>query len=230
VKKGRAELRGAVRKTIGSHLVEREASIVKFMSEVPKKITSTEELVESYLARIKRSLSKLEFSSIHSLVDELVVARAQGATVFIAGNGGSASTSGHFAIDWMLGSHLAKPPLRVISLSESSASITATGNDVAFDEVFSRQLRTLAKKQDLLLAISASGNSPNILSLVNTAREMQLRVLGITGFDGGELINQVDVSVHVPTEKGDYGVAEDIHLMIGHIVKEALMARINHGI
>jgi D-sedoheptulose 7-phosphate isomerase len=149
--------------------------------------------------------------------------RRSGSTVFIAGNGGSASTASHISLDWMLGPNLVNPPLRVISLVDSTASITATGNDIAFLDIFSRPLRALAQEGDLLVVVSASGNSPNLVSLVETARDKGVRVAAITGFDGGRLAKAADLSIHVATEIGDYGVAEDIHLMIGHMVKEALL-------
>lgn len=92
-----------------------------------------------------------------------------------------------------------------------------------FEQVFSRQLKSLATKGDLLLVISASGNSPNLLKLVHDAKTIGVEVIALTGFDGGLLAQMADLSVHVSTSMGDYGVAEDLHLMIGHIVKEALI-------
>ena len=92
-----------------------------------------------------------------------------------------------------------------------------------FEEVFSRQLNSLGSAGDLLLVISASGNSPNLLKLVDDAKTIGVEVVALTGFDGGRLAQIADLSVHVSTAMGDYGVAEDLHLMIGHIVKEALI-------
>lgn len=164
-----------------------------------------------------------------ALVSLLQRIRKSGSTVFIAGNGGSASTAEHISLDWMLGTGLSSPPLRVVSLSESSASITATGNDFAFDAIFSRQLQSLAVEGDLLVVISASGNSANLVGLVEEARGMGVQIVAITGFDGGQLAQLAELSVHVPTAVGDYGVAEDLHLMIGHIVKEVLIVEEKRG-
>lgn len=186
-------------------------------------------LVAGYFSRATASINGINQGKILELVSLLQRIRRSGATVFIAGNGGSASTAGHIALDWMLGTGLSSPPLRVISLAESSASITATGNDFAFDTVFSRQLKPLARHGDLLVVISASGNSPNLVGVAQEAKEIGVQVVAITGFDGGLLAQAADVSVHVPTAIGDYGVAEDLHLMIGHIVKETLIAEEKRG-
>lgn len=181
-------------------------------------------IVQAYRERLLLALESIDGESILALVNQLLSARESGATVFVIGNGGSASTANHFAIDWMLGSKLANPPLKVLSLSESVSSITATGNDLEFSEVFSRQLMALAKERDVLVAISASGNSPNIISAVKAATRLGLYVVGITGFDGGQLMRDSNLSIHVSTAIGDYGVAEDLHLSIGHMVKEVLIS------
>lgn len=186
-------------------------------------------IAETYMARIRQSLQALDTKQIANLVLALRAVRQAGSTTFIAGNGGSASTADHISLDWMLGTGLSNPPLRVVSLAQSAASITATGNDIAFEDVFSRQLKSLARKGDLLVVISASGNSPNLLKLVDDAKKIGVQVIAMTGFDGGLLAQIADLSVHVPTAMGDYGVAEDLHLMIGHIVKEALIAGGNNG-
>ena len=187
-------------------------------------------LVSSYFSRALKSIKEIDQAQILELLSLLKNIRKSRATVFIAGNGGSASTAEHIALDWMLGTSLSNPSLRVISLAVSSASITATGNDVSFDAVFSRQLKSLANKGDLLVVISASGNSANLVGLVQEAKGMGVQVVAITGFDGGHLAQEVDLTVHVPTAIGDYGVAEDLHLMIGHIVKEVLIAEEKSGI
>lgn len=186
-------------------------------------------ITEAYMARTRQAIEAIDKRQIESIVLALGTARETGSTVFIAGNGGSASTAEHIALDWMLGTGLSAPPLRVVSLAQSPASITATGNDLAFEDVFSRQLKSLASKGDLLFVISASGNSPNLLKLVEYAKAIGVQVMAMTGFDGGHLAQIADLSVHVPTAMGDYGVAEDLHLMIGHIVKEALIAGENSG-
>lgn len=176
-----------------------------------------------YLKRLKRDVGGIKPAEVLALGNELVQARRRGSTILLAGNGGSAATVNHYAIDWMLGTEIENPPLRVISLAESVSSVTATGNDKAFEQVFSRQVERLGVTGDVIVLVSASGNSPNLLKAAEVAKGMGIRVVGITGFAGGKLRNLVDVSVHVPTDMGDYGVAEDLHLAVGHIIKEVLM-------
>lgn len=192
-------------------------------------LSGQQRVIASYISRALDSLEGLSREKIIELLGLLAEARKSGSTVFIAGNGGSASTAAHIALDWMLGTGLLNPPLRVVSISDSSASITATGNDFSFDQVFSRQLASLASSGDLLVVISASGNSPNLIKVAQEAKRLGVQVVAMTGFDGGRLAQMADLSVHVPTAIGDYGVVEDLHLMIGHIVKEALIAGENRG-
>ena len=189
---------------------------------------SQQDEVRKYRRRLLEAIGKIDEEEIVALASELLDARRRGASVFLMGNGGSASTVNHYAVDWMLGTEIEDPPLKVLSLAESTASISATGNDLSFDSVFSRQLERLAQAGDLVVLVSASGNSRNLIEAVISARKKQLRTLAVTGFDGGSLRELVDVSIHTPTEIGDYGVAEDLHLSVGHVVKELLILAV-HG-
>lgn len=179
--------------------------------------------IEAYRSRLLNALGSLDLQSINEFVSKLLAIRRDGGTVFIAGNGGSTSTATHYVVDWMLGTGIDDPPLPVIALADNLSGVTATGNDLDFDLVFSRPLSTLGKKGDLLVVVSASGNSSNLINAANLARSGGISVAAITGFDGGALNRIADVVIHVPTGIGDYGVAEDIHLMVGHMVKEALI-------
>ncbi len=179
--------------------------------------------LEAYRSRLVEAIGGLDMQTVSDFVSILLAVRHRGGTVFIAGNGGSTSTASHYAVDWMLGTGIAHPPLPVIALADNLPGVTATGNDLDFDSIFSRPLSTLGKKGDLLVVVSASGNSPNLLSAVNQARSSGISIAAITGFDGGALRKIADVAIHAPTVIGDYGVAEDLHLMVGHMVKEALI-------
>lgn len=182
-----------------------------------------------YQLRVSGAVSSLDHGSVTTLVAELLETRNREGTVFMAGNGGSASTAGHIVVDWMMGTSISKPPLRVISLAENSATITALGNDHSFDSIFSRQVLALGKRGDLLVVISASGNSKNLIQAAEAAQKRGMKVCAMTGFDGGALKKLADIAVHVPTAIGDYGVAEDAHLAIGHAVKEALIMATQHA-
>ena len=185
-------------------------------------------VVTRYRNRLHQAIEGLDESEINQFALELLGARQRGSTIFLAGNGGSASTVNHYAIDWALGTEVDNPPFRVLSLSDSVASLSATGNDKTFDLVFARPLRRLGEEGDVLVVVSASGNSPNLLAAVSVAREKGVRVVAVTGFDGGKLKSLADVSVHISTAPGDYGVAEDLHLSVGHIIKEMLIAAVGN--
>ena len=186
------------------------------------------DVIARYRNRLDQAIKGLDEDEIDQFAFELLGARLRGSTIFLAGNGGSASTVNHYAIDWALGTEVDNPPFRVLSLSDSVASLSATGNDKTFDLVFARPLRRLGEEGDVLVVVSASGNSPNLLAAVSVAREKGVRVVAVTGFDGGKLKSLADVSVHIPTALGDYGVAEDLHLAVGHIIKEMLIAAVGN--
>jgi D-sedoheptulose 7-phosphate isomerase len=171
-----------------------------------------------YRDQVISAINSIKLDKIFALANEISRTRLESNFIYIAGNGGSAATAEHMATDLMLNTKFQKLPIRVICLSSNSASILATGNDVNFESVFSKQLTNLGKEGDLLIVISASGNSPNLLNVVATAKELKMRTVGILGFNGGELIKLVDHAVHVQTEIGAYGVAEDLHLMINHML------------
>ena len=176
----------------------------------------------SYREECVAALNSVDLDAVESVSNALLEARDLGSHIFVVGNGGSAATASHMATDLMLGSGLVDPPLRVIALTDNQAIITATGNDVSFDQVFSRQLIHLAQRGDILITVSASGNSPNVVACVNAAKKVGLTTIAFTGFDGGRLAAMVDFLVHVPTRIGAYGPVEDAHLMINHMITEQL--------
>lgn len=179
-----------------------------------------QQILAEYRARSLSALAAVDLASVEMLVMELLRTRRAGATVFIAGNGGSASTASHMATDLMLGSKL--DGLRVVALSDSNSTITATGNDVSFDAVFARQLRALGRQGDTLIVITASGNSPNILEALAAADELGIRTIAMTGFSGGAAAARAGLNVHVPTSVGEYGPVEDAHLAVEHMVTRYL--------
>ena len=181
-----------------------------------------DDFLSGYRSEVVEAFSAIDLYSVGCVLEAVLATRSRGSTIFVVGNGGSASTASHIATDFMLGSGLSNPPLRVISLADNMASITATGNDHDFQQIFSRQLSKLAKSKDMLLAVSASGNSPNIVQCVAAAKDLDLLTVGFTGFDGGELARRVDLLVHVPTRIGAYGAVEDAHLMVNHMITEQL--------
>ncbi len=174
-----------------------------------------------YFKRLEKAIAGLDHAIIGGLADLISSASSVSSTIWLAGNGGSAATASHMAVDLSLG---VKPSgkIRSISLADNAASITASGNDVSFDSVFSRQVSSLSRPGDLLIVISASGNSKNLVDAVEVAHERGLRTAGILGFTGGALASLVDYPVVTQTEIGDYGIAEDLHLAVNHCLKEIL--------
>lgn len=174
---------------------------------------------KDYSLYLSKLLSSLDFRVLEE-VSKLFISRSkQGKTVYLMGNGGSASTASHFATDLMhcsLINH--RPIIRAVSLSDNISLITAISNDRGYEYAFSHQLERLAKKGDILIAISASGNSKNLIEAFKTARSMGVTTVALVGFDGGKIMRMADYVVHVKTVKGQYGPVEDAHLFIDHMV------------
>jgi D-sedoheptulose 7-phosphate isomerase len=178
---------------------------------------------KSYLEYLTAVLNGISLGSIDDFVKVLLEARERSSSIFFIGNGGSAATASHFANDISIGTREYDKPFRVISLCDNNAAITAIANDDGFEKIFSQQLKVLLKKQDVVVSISASGNSPNLIHAINTAKRMGGITVGISAFDGGKMKELVDFSLHVPTEKGEYGPAEDSHMVLDHLVANYLM-------
>ena len=178
---------------------------------------------KSYIDYLSSVLNNISLTDIEKFVEVLLEARERESSIFFIGNGGSAATASHFANDIAIGTRTYEKPFRAISLCDNQAVITAIANDDGYEKIFSQQLQVLLKKQDVVVAISASGNSPNLLEAIDTAKKMNTITVGISAFDGGKMQEMVDISVHVPTEKGEYGPAEDAHMVLDHLVSNYLM-------
>jgi len=176
-----------------------------------------------YVRYLKSVLDGLDFDAIARFADRLEAARLAQRTVFFVGNGGSAATCSHFVNDLVKSCRrMGQPGFRAISLTDNVALMTAIANDDGYENVFTGQMTDLFRKGDVLVAISASGNSPNVLAAAKTAHELGGEVVGITGFDGGELRRLSDCVVHVPSEKGEYGPVEDVHMILDHLLTSYL--------
>lgn len=189
------------------------------MTEIKKSIRT---LLSAYLNKSKDAGETIAIFELEELFLALLKIRQSGANLFLAGNGGSASTCQHFAVDLGIGGIERNSIIRSINLSDNQSAITALANDRDFESIFSAQLSILGKPSDGLLVISASGNSQNLINAVNEAKELGMKTLALLGFDGGKLRNICDHSILVATDIGEYGVVEDIHLSICHNLTEAL--------
>ena len=185
--------------------------------------------VGDYLATVAGAVDSLDRGCIVRAAELLLDARVRGNCVYIIGNGGSASTASHMAADLSRAAlETDGLPLNCRCLSDSMAIVSAWGNDAGFDSVFERQLTQLLAPGDVLVAISASGNSPNIIAAVELARERGAYVLGFSGFGGGLLAKMADVSVVVAS--GEYGPVEDIHLLLNHLLAAVMRRQQRHQV
>ena len=177
---------------------------------------------ENYIQYVSEVIKNINIENIKKFIEILLEAKQKKSTVYFIGNGGSASTASHFANDLAIGTNSWKNPLKVISLVDNNAIMTAIANDYGFEEVFLRQVKIYCKKDDVLVAISASGNSGNLLSSIKFANSFGINTVALTSFDGGQLKNLAKHCIHVPTELKEYGPAEDAHLIINHLVMSYL--------
>lgn len=167
------------------------------------------EIVLGYIQGLRGVLGILPTHGVERTIEEIVDVVERGGYIYILGNGGSAATASHFACD--LSKRFSIP---VAALADNLSLITAIGNDVGYDAIFAIQLRSMIRKGDLVIGISASGQSVNVLQAMRTARDMGARTVGWTGFDGGQLKNLVDVCAIVPSDSVEH--IEDAHLAMEH--------------
>ena len=184
------------------------------------------ESVSNYITTLQQTMDQLPRETIVRVIDLLHAARLSGRQVFIMGNGGSASTATHFVCDLSKNTrHQAWPHFKAIGLSDNMAVFSAYANDEGYENVFSQQLANLVMPDDIVIAISASGNSKNILNGVLFAKSQNAITIGFTGFDGGSLASLVDIDVHVNSTVIEH--VEDIHLMLEHIIVKSLREKVH---
>jgi len=181
------------------------------------------QIATDYLQKFTVLLRQIDLDAIERVIQRLRDARDSGAMIYIAGNGGSAATATHWAND--LGKATKRSgcmPMRVMSLSDNVSWLTALANDEGYERVFAGQLENFACPGDILVVISASGNSPNLTRAVELAQTCGVVTIGFLGFDGGVLKNVVDECLWLPTEKGAYGLAEAGHGLLCHMLTTCL--------
>jgi len=185
--------------------------------------TDVEAFSKAYIDYLAGVLKTIDVKTIRQMVETILQARDEGATIFFIGNGGSAATASHFANDIAFGTREYEKPFKVMSLTDNVPVLTALGNDNGYDEIFVRQLKIYAQPGDILVGISASGNSPNMLKAFDYCLNNEMKTLALTAFDGGKMKEMADICVHVPTENGEYGPAEDAHMVLDHLIGAYLM-------
>jgi D-sedoheptulose 7-phosphate isomerase len=185
----------------------------------------------SYLASLRALLATIDLHAVDRLIGLLRLVRDDRGTIFVAGNGGSAATASHWVND--LGKATKRSgriPIRAISLTDNVSWLSALANDEGYARVFAGQLENFASAKDVLIVISASGNSPNLLQAVDVARRAGMTSIGLLGFDGGELKCIVNDMVWVRSEKGAYELVEDAHAAICHAITRSLAADREEGV
>jgi D-sedoheptulose 7-phosphate isomerase len=187
------------------------------------------ERIQNYISVLQHTMDQLPHQPIAAAIDVLQQARRKGSQVFILGNGGSASTASHFACDLSKNTRQeGLPHFRAIALTDNMALFSAYANDEGYENVFSEQLASLIKPEDIVIAISASGNSKNVIKAVEAAHEYQATVIGFTGFDGGCLKQLANINIHVNSNIIEH--VEDIHLMLEHLIVKMIKDQIQTSV
>lgn len=175
------------------------------------------ELIETYLEQEIDILKRIDVSAVNEVLNLLEAGMKGEATIYVFGNGGSAATASHFQNDFNKGvsEHIDKK-FRFLCLNDNIATIMAVANDIGYEEVFRFQLQGKIKKGDILMAISGSGNSPNVINAVEYGKKQGCKVVGLTGCSGGRLKELSDISLHVPINSMQ--ITEDVHMIFNHLM------------
>jgi len=186
-----------------------------------KEVSSIGQYSRNYFSYLIKVLNSIDENEINKLGNTFESARMKGSTIFVAGNGGSAATATTMAND--IGFDIIKKtgtnkPFRVFSLVDNNSVVTAISNDIGYESIFINQLKIHYRDEDILIVISASGNSPNVLKAAEWVKSKGGVIIGFLGFTGGKLIDLCDVKIHVQSEPGEYGPVEDAHLIMNHIL------------
>lgn len=174
-------------------------------------------LLDTYRMELIEHIQKIDTKQFQAMIDILLYAYREDKQIFMLGNGGSAATANHFVCDFGKNAVQGdKRRFRILSLSDNIEKITALGNDIAFEEIFRQQMINLMNEGDVVIAISASGNSPNVVRALEYAREKKARVISLAGFQGGKIKDLSEVCL--VAEMSSYERIEDLHLILLHMV------------
>jgi len=197
------------------------------IEEIFSKSQSGEDYGKHYVSYLSELLLNLDFEAIDKVIEVFQKARANGKTIFFIGNGGSAATCSHFAEDLSYGTQMeGKEPFKALSLTGNVAHMTAIANDGGYENIFVGQLKNLFEQGDVIVGISGSGNSLNVIKAIEYVNSNGGISIGLLGFDGGKMKEICHYYIHVKTMKGEYGPVEDIHLILGHLITTYLKSKI----
>lgn len=182
---------------------------------------NSEKHINSYIINLLETIKSIKVEEIEKVIQIIVNTRNTEKTIFLLGNGGSASTASHIASDINKGMRNEKQIFRAIALTDNMATIMAYANDMSYEDVFIEQLKNFIKPNDVVIALSGSGNSKNVIKAVEYANKQDAITIGLTGYDGGVLKKISKYSINANVD--DMEMSEDIHLIVFHIIKRALM-------
>lgn len=182
-------------------------------------------LIDGYIAKLNTASSQLNFNDIAVFLELLLELRKNKNTIFVCGNGGSAANAIHIANDFTFGVNPNGEAISIEALPANSSVISCLANDIGYEHIYSHQLKVKARPGDLLLVLSGSGNSPNILNAIDIASSLEMKTVGILGYDGGKAKNMLDLPIHF--DINDMQVSEDMQLVVGHILMKAMYSEIN---
>lgn len=194
-----------------------------------KESANMQEFAKKYFNHLYKLLCGLDPDAIAEFAREMEEARMEHRTIFFIGNGGSAATASHMANDF--GMDILKKaggglPFRAMSLTDNSSVMLAIANDSGYERLFVNQLKVHYRSGDRLVAISASGNSPNVVSAAEWVKERGGVVMSLVGFDGGRLKDISDIVIHVRSGIGEYGPSEDVHMIMDHLLANWLQCKV----
>ncbi len=176
-----------------------------------------EQLLKVYISELQKTIDILPLDQILKAAERIDQARLEGRTIFTMGNGGSSATASHMACDFAKNTRDPEiPAIRAICLSDSTPTLTAFANDEGYETVFAEPLKALAVPGDVLIAISGSGNSPNILRGLKAAKALGVTTIGLSGFKGGKMISMVDIPINIDTDSIER--VEDVHMICDHLL------------
>ena len=180
------------------------------MSFIKKRYNNISNFSKDYISILSDTLHKIDFNSLSKIVSLIEKKVKNKKTLYVCGNGGSAAISNHFVCDYLKYMKTDNNLLpKIFSLSSSNELITAISNDISYDKIFSYQLKVLASSGDILLVISSSGNSKNLIEVIKAAKKMNIKTISFTGFDGGIIKRISDYNLHFNYK--NYGISEDLH-------------------
>ena len=179
--------------------------------------------------RVKQAFLRDNLEALAQAIDAIVAAFKRGNKLLLFGNGGSAADAQHIAAEFTNRFLIERPPLPAIALTTDSSALTAIANDYDYAQVFAKQVQALGKPEDIAIAISTSGNSPNVLAAIEACKKLNISTIGLTGGSGGKMIGKVDYMLRVADGKNSPRIQET-HILVGHVICDIVDQKLFPGI